>query len=251
MPANESTNESTPVSRGGAQFEQTRWSIVLAAKNSADTTFARDALGKLCMTYWYPLYAFVRREGKNAHDAQDLTQEFFARLLEKNWLGGVDRGRGRFRSWLLASLKHFLANEWDKSRAQKRGSGHALIPLDTGDAESRYSHEPADSATADKLYDRRWALAVLDTVLARLRDEFSAAGKAELFDALKPTLTGEKSPYADIAARLAMTEGAVKVAVHRLRERYRDLIRAEIAETVAAPDEVEDELRHLLAALSA
>lgn len=220
------------------------------AKNTADTTFARDALGKLCTTYWYPLYAFVRREGKSAHDAQDLTQEFFARLLEKNWLGAVDRSRGRFRSWLLASMKHFLANEWDKSHAQKRGSGQALIPLDPADAESRYAHEPADHATADKLYDRRWAYAVLDAVLARLREEFSAAGKCELFDALKPALTGEKSPYADIAARLGMSEGAVKVSVHRLRERYRDLIRAEIAETVATPDEIEAELRHLLEALS-
>jgi RNA polymerase sigma factor (sigma-70 family) len=234
------------------RFEATRWSIVIAAKNAKDndTMRGRDALGKLCATYWYPLYAFVRRGGKSPHDAQDLTQGFFALLLEKNWLDSVDRSRGRFRSWLLAAMKHFLANEWDKSRAQKRGSGQMLIPLDTCDAESRYAHEPADTATADKLFDRRWALTLLDQVLARLRGEFVSAGKATQFDALKGALTGDKTPYAEIAAQLAMNEGAVKVAIHRLRERYRDLIRAEIAETVETPAEVDEELRHLLKALS-
>jgi RNA polymerase sigma-70 factor (ECF subfamily) len=237
---------------GAGRFEATRWSIVLAAKNAKDndTTRGHDALGKLCAAYWYPLYAFVRREGKSPHDAQDLTQGFFALLLEKNWLDGVEQSRGRFRSWLLAAMKHFLANEWDKSRAQKRGGGQMLIPLDASDAESRYAHEPADLATADKLFDRRWALTLLDQVLVRLRAEFSSAGKAKHFDALKGALTGNKTPYAEIAAQLAMSEGGVKVAVHRLRERYRDVIRAEIAETVETPAEVDDELRHLLAALS-
>jgi RNA polymerase sigma factor (sigma-70 family) len=246
MPAPESSERVTAAT--GAQFHQTRWSIVLAARGS-DAAQARDALGKLCAAYWYPLYAFVRRQGHGAHDAEDLTQGFFARLLEKDWLGGVDRERGRFRSWLLAALKHFLANEWDKARARKRGSGHAPLSIDAAVGESRYAHEPTDNATADKLYDRRWALTLLEQVLARLRAEFSAAGKAELFEALKPTLTGEKAPYAGIAARLGMSEGAVKVAVHRLRDRYRDLIRAEIAETVETDAEVDDELRHLLAAL--
>jgi RNA polymerase sigma-70 factor (ECF subfamily) len=233
----------------GSPFEQTHWSVVLAAGNTIDTTQARLALGQLCAAYWYPLYTFVRRAGHSPHDAQDLTQEFFARLLEKNWLGGVDRSRGRFRSWLLTSMKHFLANEWDKSQAQKRGGGEVLLSLDSVDAESRYELEPVDHTTADLLYDRRWALAMLDTVLARLRDEFTAAGKVELFDALKPMLTGGKSPYAEIGAQLGISEGAVKVAVHRLRDRYRDLIRAEIASTVATPAEIDDELHHLLAAL--
>ena len=247
------TSHSQPADAG--RFEATRWSIVIAAKKAggSDSALAHDALGKLCTAYWYPLYTFVRRSGKSPHDAQDLTQEFFARLLEKNWLDDVDRSRGRFRSWLLAAMKHFLFNEWDRSRAQKRGGGATPIPLDAVSAESRYAHEPADTATAtaEVLFDRRWTLTLLDRVLARLRAEFSTAGKAALFDALKPSLTGEKSPYADLAAQLGMSEGAVKTAVHRLRTRYRDLIRTEIAETVETPAEVDDELRHLLAALSA
>ncbi len=230
-------------------FATTRWSIVLAARAPTEAE-GNAALATLCRSYWYPLYAFVRRQGLGEHDAQDLTQEFFARLLEKGWLGGVERERGRFRSWLLASMKHFLANEWDRSRAKKRGGGVATLSFDAMSAESRFRHEPADTATAEKLYDRRWALTLLDQVLARLRAEMSAAGKVGHFDALKFCLTGDKTPYADVAAKLGMSEGAVKVAVHRLRERYRDLIRAEIAETVATPAEVEDELCHLLAALS-
>ncbi len=231
------------------EFATTRWSIVLAAK-AGSTEADGGALAELCRAYWYPLYAFVRRQGHEPHDAQDLTQEFFARLLGKHWLDGVERSRGRFRSWLLAAMKHFLANEWDKSRARKRGSGQAPLSLDATDAESRYAHEPADYATADKLYDRRWALTLLDQVLALLRDEMAAAGKLAQFEALKFSLTGEKCAYTEVGSTLGMSEGAVKVAVHRLRERYRDLIRAEIAETVATPDEVDDELRHLLAALS-
>ena len=210
---------------------------------------AGDALAELCRVYWYPLYAFVRRQGHDAHDAQDLTQDFFARLIGKEWLAGVARERGRFRAWLLAAMKHFLANEWDKSRARKRGSGQVLISLDAADAESRYAHDAADYATADKLYDRRWALTLLDQVLARLREEMAAAGRVEHFETLKFSLTGEKHAYAEVAAALGTSEGAVKVAVHRLRDRYRQLIRAEIAETVATPEEVEDELRELFAAL--
>ena len=229
-------------------FTTTRWSIVLAAKGGREP--AGDALAELCRVYWYPLYVFVRRQGHEPHDAQDLTQEFFARLLGKKWIESVERSRGRFRSWLLAAMKHFLANEWDRSRARKRGSGHAPLSLDATDAESRYAHEPADHASADKLYDRRWALTLLDQVLARLREEMAAAGKLAQFDALKFSLTGERCAYAEIAITLGMSEGAVKVAVHRLRERYRDLIRAEIAETVATPEEIEEELRDLLAALS-
>lgn len=241
---------SQPAPDGARSFATTHWSLVLAARAPAEAAGA-DALATLCRAYWYPLYAFVRRQGVGPHDAQDLTQEFFARLLEKEWLNAVARERGRFRSWLLAALRHFLANEWDKSRAQKRGGGITFVSIDDSSAESRYAHEPADTITAETLYDRRWALTLLDRVLARLRDEFVAAGKIAHFEALKGTLTGDRTPYAEIAAALGLSEGAVKVAAHRLRERYRDLIRAEIAETVATPAEVEDELRHLLAALSA
>ena len=213
-----------------------------------DGSGAHESLSNLCNVYWYPLYAFVRRQGVSEHDAQDLTQEFFARLLAKGWLGGVDRERGRFRSWLLASMKHFLANEWDRAQAIKRGGQATLISFDDDSAEARYGREP--SVSADSLFDRRWALTLLDRVLDRLREESAQAGKLAHFDALRGALTGEKTPYAEIAVALETTEGAVKVAVHRLRERYRALLRAEIAETVASPSEIDDELRHLLAALS-
>ncbi len=230
------------------EFRTTHWSIVLSARG--DSSDAHESLSKLCGTYWHPLYAFVRRQGAGEHDAQDLTQEFFARLLEKGWLGGVDRERGRFRSWLLASMKHFLANEWDRSRTLKRGGGAALFSFDELDAESRLAHEPATDS-AETIYDRRWAMTLLDQVMARLRAEMAGAGKLAHFEALKFCLTGEKSAYGEVGARLAMSEGAVKVAVHRMRERYRALLRAEIAETVAGPEEIEDELRALMAALSA
>ena len=221
----------------------------MVVRAQGDSSAAHESLAKLCQAYWYPLYAFVRRQGMNEHDAQDLTQEFFARLLEKGWLGGVDRERGRFRSWLLASMKHFLANEWTKSRTKKRGSGAIVFSFDELDAESRLLHEPATDS-AEKIYDRRWSMTLLDQVMARLRAEMAGAGKLAHFEALKFCLTGEKNAYAEVGARLAMTEGAVKVAVHRMRERYRALLRAEIAETVAGPEEIEDELRALLAALS-
>ena len=181
-----------------------------------------------------------------------MTQAFFAKLIAKHYLGDVDRSKGKFRSFLLASLKHFLANEWDKTRAQKRGGSHTFVALDAQTAESRYHLEPVDTLTADKIYERRWALTLLDEVLNRLRDEYTADGKAKLFDQLKETLTGERStiPYAEIGQQLGMSEGAVKVAVHRLRQHYREQLRAEIAETVASPGEVEEELRHLFAVLS-
>lgn len=247
--------DSPPRTRPGtrAQFAETHWSLVLHAQRGGDSARAGDALASLCQTYWYPLYAFVRRQGHSPHDAQDLTQEFFTRLLAKNWLAGVDRTKGRFRSFLLASMKHFLANEWDKSQAQKRGGGtHNFLPLDAVTAENRYSLEPVDNTTADKLYERRWALTLLDSTLARLREEFVADGKAGQFDDLKFTLTGGRgdTPYAELATKFGSTEGAVKVTVHRLRQRYRDVLRAQIAETVESAAEVEEELRHLFAALS-
>lgn len=232
-------------------FRTTHWSVVLAAsrRNAPD---AQDALAKLCQSYWYPLYAYVRRRGHDSHEAEDLTQEFFARLLDKNYLEGITREGGRFRSYLLTTLKHFLANEWERARAQKRGGGKALVSLDDQDAEARYKFEPADSATPEILFERRWALTVLDQVMVRLRDEYITQGKAVLFEHLQPLLAGDKSliPYAEVGAALSMSEGAVKVAVHRLRKRYGQLLQDEIAETVAAPEEVEDEIRYLISAAS-
>ena len=196
-------------------------------------------------------YAFVRRQGHSADQAQDLTQEFFARLLEKHYLRAADPERGRFRSFLLASCKHFLSKERDRAKAQKRGGGRKVLPLDFEAGERRYSLEPTHEATAEKVYERRWALTLLDQVFARLRNEFDRAGKRNEFDRLKVYLTGEAAAlsYREAAAELGTTEGAVKVAVHRLRRRYRELVREEIGHTVAGPDDVAEELRRLFAAL--
>jgi RNA polymerase sigma factor (sigma-70 family) len=248
LSAERHSDSTVPAARG---FAVTRWSVVLAA-GSSDSTHARDALETLCRAYWHPIYAFIRRQGHSPHDAQDLTQEFFARLLQKNYLGGVDRAKGRFRSFLLVCLKHFLANEWDKAGAQKRGAHPVLISTNVQSAESAYGQEPAESATADKIFERRWALTLLEQVLARLRAEYTRDGKARTFEELRSTLTGERRavPYAEIAPRLKISEGAVKVAVHRLRQRYRELLREEIAHTVSGPEQVEEEIRALFAALS-
>ena len=218
-----------------------------------DSPQSHQALETLCANYWYPLYVYVRRQGHNPHDAQDLTQAFFARLLEKNYLAGVQREKGRFRSFLLASLKHFLANEWDRQQALKRGGGKRLIALDEDSAESRYKLEPKDDLSADKIYERRWALTLLDQVLAKLRGEFEKDGKREQFETLKQYLSAGRTSvsYAQAADKLGMNEGAIKVAVHRLRKRYRELLRAEISQTVATASEIEAEIRYLFAALSA
>ena len=244
--------EATPSPSGkpaAARFEPTRWSMVVAAADG-DSTTARPALEQLCATYWYPLYAFVRREGHGAHDAQDLTQEFFARLIAKNWLEAVDREKGKFRSFLLASMRHFLANEWNRLRTQKRGGDALVLSLDETDAEGRYLHEPAEVVDATQLFERRWALTLLDDVLARLQAEMEAAGKAAHFAAMKTALTGGTVAFAEVAPLLGMSEGAVRVAVHRLRGRYRELLRAAVADTVASAAEIEAELQHLFAALS-
>ena len=235
-----------------AAFVTTHWSVVLAARRS-DTTRAQAALARLCQTYWYPLYAYVRRRGYGPHDAQDLTQEFFARLLAQNWLAQADRERGRFRTFLLTALSHFLANEWDKARAQKRGGAVEFVPLQLDNAETRYGQESADPVTPEQCFERRWALALLDEVLNRLRQEQVAAGAGALFDTLKPCLAGTRQaqPYAALALELGMTEGAVKVAVHRLRHRYRQLLREEIANTVTSTQEVDEEMHHLFAVLAA
>jgi RNA polymerase sigma-70 factor (ECF subfamily) len=234
--------------KGERIFVTTHWSLVLAA--GGDSTGAEDALARLCKAYWYPLYGFVRRQGHAPHDAQDLTQEFFARLLEKRWLSEVERGRGRFRSWLLAAMQHFLRNEWHRAKTQRRGGGFTFISIDDDSAEARYREEPAEAESAERFYDRQWAVALLEQVMPRLRAEFVAAGKAALFEKLKFALSGEKCAYVEVARELGITEGAVKVAVHRLRDRYRALIRNEIAQTVATEAEIEDELRHLFATLS-
>jgi RNA polymerase sigma-70 factor (ECF subfamily) len=236
------------------RFASTHWSVVVAARRRSSPE-SREALATLCRAYWYPLYAFVRRQGYSAADAQDLTQGFFARLLQKQFLAAVEREKGKFRSFLLAAMKHFLANERDRARAQKRGGG-AIVSLETLDfetAESRYRREPAHNVTAERIFERRWALTLLDRVLDRLVAEYAVAGKALLFEQLKDCLTAPDSArsYAELAATLAMTEGAVKVAVHRLRRRYRELLRDEIAQTVADPREVDDEIRQLFAALAA
>jgi RNA polymerase sigma-70 factor (ECF subfamily) len=211
---------------------------------------ARRALGELCRLYWYPLYAFVRRQGRSAHDAQDLTQEFFRQLIEKDWLASVERSRGRFRSFLLVAIKHFLANQWDYAHAQKRGGTAEIIPLDALTAEQRYALEPADSVTPEKLFERRWALELLAQSLQKLRAEFEESGRGKVFEELKPTLTGDSAAsHAEIAQRLHASESAVKAAAHRLRQRYRELIRAEIAETVDDPAEIDSELECLFTAL--
>jgi RNA polymerase sigma-70 factor (ECF subfamily) len=232
-------------------FLTTHWSVVLAAGRS-DSPRARAALEKLCSTYWYPLYAFVRRLGQGPHDAEDLVQAFFAQCLEKNYLGAADRAKGRFRSFLLVALKRFLANEWDKARTRKRGGGTMPISFDAMSAEQRYALEPAERLSADRLFERRWALTLLEQVLARLREEQAGGGRAEAFELLKDSLVsgGRNTSYVELAARLGTSEGAVKVAVHRLRRRYRELLEAEIADTVGSPEEVAEERRYLLSVLS-
>jgi RNA polymerase sigma-70 factor (ECF subfamily) len=231
-------------------FRTTRWTVVLAAAQG-DSPSAEEALAQVCRTYWYPLYAFVRRRGYDAHEAQDLTQEFFARLLEKNGLNSVDRAKGQFRSFLLAALKHFLDNEWDKAQTQKRGGQYEFVPWDEFTGEDRYGQEPFHELTAEKIFDRRWALTVLETVMEELRKEYTVAGRQALFEAFQVFLSGETatSTYAELGANLTMNEGAVKVAVHRLRRRYGELLRSEIAHTVGSPREIDEEMRHLIAAL--
>jgi RNA polymerase sigma factor (sigma-70 family) len=242
----------TPQSVVRAPFAATRWSVVLAARDRQSPQ-AAEALETLCRNYWYPLYAFVRRQGRSPHDAEDLTQAFFARLLERNDLAGVDRARGKFRSFLLGSMKHFLANDWDRAQAQKRGGGKAILSIDRESAEESYKFEPVDRLSADKIFERRWAMTLLERTLQRLANEYEKDGKREVFEALKATISGGEGDvgYAEIGKRLGSTEGAIKVAAHRLRQRYREVLRAEIAETVSNGDELEDELRNLFAVLSA
>jgi RNA polymerase sigma-70 factor (ECF subfamily) len=217
-----------------------------------DTVRAQAALAQLCGTYWYPLYAYLRQRGHSSHDAKDFTQTFFARLLEKNTLGSITREKGRFRSFLLTALNHCLTDEWRKANAEKRGGGQ-VISLDADSAETRFEREPADRLTPEMVYERNWALALLDRVYERLQQDYEATGKRALFDALKFGLTGDRSalPYAELGEQLKLSEAAVKLSVHRLRQRYRELLREEVAQTVADPADVEEELQHLFRALAA
>jgi RNA polymerase sigma-70 factor (ECF subfamily) len=239
-----------PAPAGRSEFRTTHWNIVLAAQVGASSA-ARSALETLCRAYWYPLYAFVRRSGYDADDAQDLTQEFFARLLENQWLAEADPARGRFRSFLLAALKHFLANEWHRAHCARRGGGCEFIALDAATAEERYALEPPDLATPELLYDRRWALTLLAHAQERLQAEMSAGRQRERFAALESTLTGERAalPYRELAARFGVTETAVKSMVLRLRRRFRDLLREEVAHTIGNAEDVDAELANLFEVL--
>ena len=240
-----------PADADRARFATTRWTVVLAAGQKSDAN-AADALATLCQTYWYPVYAFVRRRGHNPDDAQDLTQAFFARLLEKQVIPRADRERGRFRAFLLASLRNFLYNEHDRQTARKRGGDRRVLPIAFDAVESRYGTEPGHQLTPDRAFERQWALTVLEQALAALELQYRESGKHALFGALAPYLTPDSGDldYRRTAAELGFSEAATKMAASRLRRRYRELIREEIARTVADPADVEDELRSLFAALA-
>lgn len=246
------TEQHSAESKGqDAYFASTHWTAVLAASEQC-TPQAHQAHEELCRNYWYPLYAYVRRQGYGKEDAEDLTQAFFARFLSKNYLQGLSNEKGKFRAFLLASLKHFLANEWDRAHRQKRGGGSAPLSLNWDDADTQYQITPTDHLSPDKLYDRAWAMTLLARVLGRLREESRASGKEKLFEELKIFLTAGKSaaPYSQAASVLGMTEAAVRVRVHRLRNRYRDLLREEIGQTLADSEQVKEEIRALFGAFA-
>lgn len=230
-------------------FVTTHWSVVLSAQDK-ESSRSTEALETLCRTYWYPLYAYARRTGHNASDAEDLTQGFFARLLEKDYLRSAAREKGRFRAFLLVALKRFLANEWDRQHAAKRGGFTTVVPIDQKVAETRFASEAAHHVPPDVLFDRQWAMTLLERTMALLKEEYLGSGRAKLFEYLQSALAKEESalPYAEIANRLNLTEAAVKMAVHRLRGRYREILQSEIAQTVSSADEVEEEIRHLFSA---
>ena len=246
MPPSESNRDPALVPH--PQFTTTHWSVVLLA-GQADSPHATEALEKLCRTYWYPLYVYVRRQGNSPEDAQDLTQNFFSRLLEKNYFAKADPDRGKFRTFLLRSMKNFLVNEWKRAGRVKRGGDLTFLSFDANVAEDRYAAEPANESNPDTAYEQRWAVTLIEQVLTALRQEFNAADKARLFEELKGFIWGDKSTasYVEIAGHLNLTEGTVKVAVHRLRQRFRELLRAEVAHTVARPEDIDGELRHLIA----
>ena len=234
-----------------AVFSTTHWSVVLRAGHQQPGDSAA-ALEKLCHAYWYPLYAYVRRQGKSPHDAQDLTQSFFSHLLESHSLAAVHPSKGRFRSFLIASVNHFLANDWKHSQRQKRGGGHLHFSIEEQTAEGRYQHEPPDHFTPEKAFERRWAETLLQSVLDRLRHEWETTGTPRHFDEIKLFLIEGKAaaPFAEMAARLSVTEPSLKWAVHKLRKRYGEIFREEIASTVSSPDEIDDEIRYLFSAMA-
>jgi RNA polymerase sigma factor (sigma-70 family) len=236
----------SPRSSASSLFVTTRWTVVLAAGHGAPGQEDR-ALEDLCQTYHFPLYAYVRRQGYSKEDAEDLVQSFFLRLLTRNYLQSVASEKGKFRAFLLACIKHFLANEWDRARTAKRGGGVQPLSLDWREADTRYQLAPADHLSPDKHFDRAWAITLLERVLARLHDECVIQAKTALFDVLKPLLTADKGAlsYGDAAGALGMSEGAVRVAAHRLRRRYRELLREEVAQTLSAPDQLDEEMRAL------
>ncbi len=238
-----------PASEAPRVFPNTRWSVVLATRQPTPESAA--ALETICQAYWYPLYAYVRRCGKSPHDAQDLTQEFFCRLLEKRWLDSADRAKGKLRSFLIVALKKFMSNEWDRVSAQRRGGGQAHAQFDTAFAESRFATD-TQSLAPDETFDRQWALTLISLTTARLRAEFAAAGKPGDYDALKNCLLADRGAidYAAVAKQLSVNEGAARVAVHRLRKRFREIYREEISQTLAEGADLDTELRHLAAALA-
>ena len=257
MPADDEATALTPIGsaaterHSGAAFTTTHWSVVLTAQGESPD--AQEALEKLCRMYWRPIYSFVRRQGLAQAEAEDITQGFFAQLLERRSFDAVRKEKGRLRSFLLASLKYFLADEQRRAMAIKRGKGQRLIPLEELRADERTEMEPADPVTAEMIYERRWALTVLERVINRLKDEYRAAGNAVLFDSLKQLLPDEPGApsQGEIAARLGMTENAIRQAFYRFRRRYQSLLREEIAHTVASPGDIEDELRHLISVVEA
>jgi RNA polymerase sigma-70 factor (ECF subfamily) len=231
-------------------FATTHWSLVLAAGDRKNPG-ASDALARLCESYWYPLYVFVRRQVDDVHEAQDFTQAFFARLLEQRPFEAADPGRGRFRAFLLTACKRFLINEWHKERAMKRGGGRRLLSLDFDSGESKLGLVALDAQTAEQLYERQWALTLLERVMEMLRAEYAAKERLRHFETLRPFLAGtpERAGYAEAARTLGISETTAKVAAHRIRKRYRELLRAEIAQTVERPEEIDDEIRELFAVL--
>lgn len=236
----------------GSSFQTTRWTLIHAAQDDDDEAGRVSALESLCTTYWYPLYAYVRRRGYSAQDAEDLTQGFFLRLLDKDWLQAADREKGTFRTFLLVAMKRFLANEWHRDHAQKRGGFAFTVPIDQGWAEDQYQYEPKDHVTPDMLYERRWAITLLQQAVERVRNEMDRAGRLPLFHALKGTLTGDPDTrtYAELAADFGMTESGVKAAAHRMRGRFRHHVRGLVADTVNTPEQIEEELQHLFSVFS-
>jgi len=232
-------------------FPHTRWSVVLAARREPSPASAA-ALETICRAYWYPLYAYVRRCGQSPHDAQDLTQEFFRLLLEKRWLDSVDREKGRLRAFLITALKRFMTSEWRRASSQRRGGGHLHVQMDTAFAESRYAADGNSELPADRAFDHQWAIALHDLTVARLQGEFEAGGKPDEFEKLKECLMAARGgiDYASLAGRLGVSEGAARVAAHRLRKRFREIYREEISHTLSGAEDVEAEVRHLARALA-